>query len=272
MLGYTMQTGVSALKSFSDGLEVIGNNISNVNTTGFKTSRAEYSDTFYNALKNQGKTMQVGAGSKVADISTNFKTEDASYTGLETDLAINGNGFFRVSDPESGNIYYTRCGSFTRDSSGYLVTSEGYRLQGANTLAGSDIQVPETATNPTTGATETVSSYSFSSTTGELSLYFSDGSSTSAGQVQLSSFTNPQGLTGNGGNIYSETDDSGTRTEFLPDSDQLATVKSQYLEKSNVDLTDEMSNMIVTQRGFQAGSRIITTTDQLLQEAIKLKS
>jgi len=272
MLGYTMQTGVSALKSFSDGLEVIGNNISNVNTTGFKASRAEYADTFYNALKNQGKTMQVGAGSQVADISTNFATEDASYTGLETDIAINGQGFFRVTDPESGNTFYTRCGSFTRDSSGYLVTSEGYRLQGSGALAGTDMQVPETATNPTSGSTEAVSSYSFSSTTGELTLYFSDGSSLSGGQVQLSSFTNPHGLSGSGGNVYTETANSGTRTEFLPASDQLATVKSQYLEESNVDLTDEMSKMIVTQRGFQAGSRVITTTDQLLQEAIKLKT
>jgi flagellar hook protein FlgE len=267
-----MQTGVSALKSFSDGLEVIGNNISNSDTTGFKASRAEYADSFYNALKNQGKTMQVGGGSKVAGVSTNFKTEDASYTGLETDLAINGNGFFRVEDPTSGNVFYTRCGSFTRDSSGYLVTSEGYRLLGTNTLAGSYIQVPETSTNPTTGTSDTVSSYSFSSTTGEMTLYFSDGSSKSAGQVQLSAFTNPQGLSANGGNIYTETANSGTRSDFSPASDQLATVKSQYLEKSNVDLTDEMSNMIVTQRGFQAGSRVITTTDQLLQEAIKLKS
>jgi flagellar hook protein FlgE len=272
MLGYTMQTGVSALRSFSDGLEVIGNNISNVNTTGFKASRTEYADTFYNALKNEGRTMQVGGGSQVADISTNFKTEDASYTGIETDLSINGQGFFRVSNPENGTVFYTRCGSFTRDSDGYLVTSEGYRLLGSNTLAGTYMQVPETATNPTSGATETVSSYSFSSTTGELSLYFSDGSSTSAGQVQLSSFTNPQGLSGNGGNTYSETSDSGTRSDFSPASDQLATVKSQYLEKSNVDLTGEMTKMIVTQRGFQAGSRVITTTDQLLQEAIKLKS
>jgi len=267
-----MQTGVSALRSFSEGLEVIGNNISNVNTTGFKSSRAEYADTFYNALQNSGRTMQVGAGSQVADVNTNFTTEDASYTGLETDLAINGQGFFRVQDPVNSNIFYTRCGSFTRDSSGYLVTSEGYRLLGTNTLAGTYMQVPEKATNPTSGSSEAVSSYSFSSTTGELTLYFSDGSSTSAGQVQLSSFTNPHGLSGSGGNVYTETADSGTRTEFSPASDQLATVKSQYLEKSNVDLTDEMSKMIVTQRGFQAGSRVITTTDQLLQEAIKLKS
>jgi flagellar hook protein FlgE len=271
-LGYAFQTGVSALKSFSDGLEVIGNNVSNVSTSGYKKSRAEYADTFYNALQNQGRTMQTGSGEQVKSVSTNFDTEDSSYTGLESDIAINGQGFFRVTDPKSGSTFFTRCGNFTRDSSGYLVTSEGYRVQGSGTLAGSDIQVPEKAVNPTTGLSESVSSWSFSSTTGELSLYFSDGTALSGGQIQLSNFTNPQGLSNQGGNMYKQTNEAGTRTEFLPADNQLATVKSQYLEQSNVDLTDEMSKMIVTQRGFQAGSRVITTTDQLMQDAIKMKS
>lgn len=268
-LGYTLQTGVSALQSFSSGLEVIGNNISNVNTSGFKKGRAEYADTFYNALKNEGQTMQVGGGTKVNDVKTDFQTEDASYTGVEGDLAINGQGFFRVVDPKSSTTYFTRDGSFRRDSSGYLVDSAGYRLQGAS----GDLLVPDKATNPTTGQQETVSSWSFSSTTGELSLYFSDGTQSKVGQVQLSNFSYPQGLTSMGGNYFKANGDlSGTRTDFTPAESALATVSSQYLESSNVDLTKEFANMIVTQRGFQAGSRIITTTDQLMQEAIKLKS
>lgn len=275
-LGYCLQTGVSALDSYSKGLEVIGNNVSNANTTGFKKSRAEYADSFYNTLvttssSRTGKGSQVGSGATVAKVSTQFGTEKAKYTGQEGDLAINGNGFFRVTDPASGNSFYTRNGSFTRDTSGYLVTSEGYRLQGTGTLGGSSFMVPDTATNPTTGATESVSSWSFSPTTGELSLYFGDGTQIKGGQVQLSNFANPDGLTSQGGNVFLQTSAAGARSDFSPSSTEPATVTSQYLEQSNVDLTDEFSKMIVTQRGFQAGSRIITTTDQLLQEAIKLK-
>lgn len=272
-LGYTFQTGVSALKSTSEGLEVIGNNISNVSTTGFKKGRAEYADSFYNTLvTSTNSASQIGSGTHVSGVSTQFDTEDAKYTGKESDLAINGNGFFRVTDPSDGTTFFTRGGSFTRDTNGYLVTSEGYRLQGTGTLGGGAVQVPETATNPTTGQAETVSSWSFSATTGELSLYFSDGSELKAGQVQLTNFSNPQGLTSQGGNVFKATTDAGTRTDFSPSSDAGASVTSQYLEQSNVDLTDEMTNMIVVQRGFQAGSRVITTTDQLMQEAIKLKS
>jgi len=275
-LGCTLQTGVSALKSYSKGLEVIGNNVSNANTTGFKKGRAEYADTFYNTLltseaSSTHKNSQSGSGTTVAKVSTQFGTEESKYTGQEGDLAINGNGFFRVTDPASGNTFFSRDGSFTRDTSGYLVNSEGYRLQGTGTLGGSDFLIPETATNPTSGQSETVSSWSFSPTTGELSLYFADGTELAAGQVQLSNFANPQGLTSQGGNLFIQSANAGARSDFSPASDAQATVTSQYLEQSNVDLTDEFSKMIVTQRGFQAGSRIITTTDQLLQEAIKLK-
>jgi flagellar hook protein FlgE len=272
-LGYSFQTGVSTLKSYSEGLEVIGNNISNVNTNGFKKGRAEYADSFYNNLiTSASKPSEVGSGSHVSQVSTQFGTEDAKYTGKESDLAINGNGFFRVTNPSDGTTFFTRGGNFSRDTNGYLVTPEGYRLQGSGTLAGGDFQVPETATNPTTGKVESISSWSFSASTGELSLYFSDGTATKAGQVQLTSFTNPQGLTSQGGNVFKQTTDAGTRTDFAPATTAAASVSSQYLEKSNVDLTDELTSMIVVQRGFQAGSRVITTTDQLMQEAIKLKS
>jgi flagellar hook protein FlgE len=272
-LGYCFQTGVSTLKSYSDGLEVIGNNISNVSTTGFKKSRAEYADSFYDKLvTSSSKPSQVGSGTHVSQVSTQFGTEDSKYTGKESDLAINGNGFFRVTDPSDGTTFFTRGGNFKRDPSGYLTTSEGYRLQGANTLSGGAIQVPDTATNPTTGKIENVASWSFSATTGELSLYFSDGTSLKGGQVQLSSFANPEGLKKQGGNVFKQTPDAGARSDFAPGTDTGASVTSQYLEKSNVDLTEEMTNMIVVQRGFQAGSRVITTTDQLMQDAIKMKS
>ena len=272
-LEYGFQAGVSALKSYTDGLGVIGNNISNVSTTGFKKGRAEYADSFYNSLvTTSSKPSQIGSGTRVSGVTTQFDTQDAKYTGKESDLSINGNGFFRVTDPSDGTTFFTRGGSFSRDPSGYLVTSEGYQLQGTGSLGGGGIMVPETANNPTTGQTEAVSSWSFSATTGELSLYFADGSELKAGQVQLSNFSNPAGLTSQGGNVFKQTDTAGTRTDFSPAENASATVTSQYLEQSNVDLTEELTNMIVVQRGFQANSRVITTTDQLTQDAIKMKA
>ncbi|MFA5257877.1 MAG: flagellar hook-basal body complex protein [Opitutales bacterium] len=275
-LTYSLQTGISALKSFTEGLQAIGDNIANVSTTGFKRSQVDYADTFYNLLQTSssstsGATSQVGGGVRVASINSVFNTESATYTGQENNMAIDGDGFFRVQDKVSGTQFFTRAGNFKRDDLGYLVTPEGYRLQGEGTLSGSNMMIPDTATNPTTGQEEQVSDWSFSASTGQLNLYFADGSATNGGRVQLSAFTNPSALMKQGSNIYKQTGNSGTRTDFLPANDQLATLSSQYLEQSNVDLTEEFANMITTQRGFQAGSRIITTTDQLLQEAIQLK-
>ncbi len=275
-LSYSLQTGISALKSFTSGLQAIGDNIANVSTTGFKRASVEYSDTFYNMLKgsisgNSNSSSQVGGGVSVANIKSVFDTEDATYTGLENNIAIDGQGFFRVLDTTTGEEYFTRAGNFTRNSQGYLVTPEGYRVQGSSTLDGSNIYIPDTATNPTSGQTEAISSWKFTPSTGQLSLYFSDGTAIEGGQLQLSAFRDPTGLAKAGSNLYRQTEAAGTRTDFLPSNTQLASVMSQYLEQSNVDLTTEFANMISTQRGFQAGSRIITTTDQLLQEAIQLK-
>ncbi|MBN1403023.1 MAG: flagellar hook-basal body complex protein [Opitutales bacterium] len=275
-LSYSLQTGVSALKSFTSGLQAIGDNVANVSTAGFKKASVEYADTFYNILNGQisgqsGSTSQTGSGVHVSEIKTVFDTEEATYTGLQNNVAIDGDGFFRVVDATTGNEYFTRAGNFKRDGDGYLVTNEGYRVQGLGTLDGNNIYIPETATNPTSGNAENITSWSFSPTTGQLSLYFSDGTAIDGGQLQLSTFREPTSLLKAGSNLYMQTESAGTRTDFLPSNDSVATVMSQYLEQSNVDLTEELANMITTQRGFQAGSRIITTTDELLQQAIQLK-
>jgi len=276
----SMETGISALRSFTAGIQVIGDNIANVGTAGYKRSRADYSDNFSTLLKSPQGTAsgaprassQLGGGVTVSGVSTNFAPNQAEYTGIESDLASNGQGFFRVVDTSDGNRdYFTRAGNFRRDDSGYLVTAQGYRLQGEGTLGADGFLIPDTAVNPNSGAAEAVSDWAFEPSTGTLKLLFSDGAMLEGGTVQLSSFTEPEALLRQGGNLFLQTDAAGTRNDFTPGTTAPATVHSQYLELSNVDLTEEFADMITTQRGFQAGARIITTSDQLLQEAIQLK-
>ena len=273
----SLNTGVSALRSFTEGLEVIGNNIANVNTSGYKKSRADYGDNFYQLLKQPSNgggasvTMQsqqqVGGGVQVAGISTHFQTESFEYTGNETDLAISGNGFFRLIDPSSNQPYYTRAGAFHFDSTGYLVNTDGFRLQGSSGM----VQIMATPDAQIANYGAEVVSFAFAPKTGTLQAVLTNNETVDIGQVRLSHFTDPQGLMRQGGTVYTATSTAGTRTDFLPGNGEIATVDSQYLEASNVDLTEEFANMITTQRSFQGAARIITTADQILQEAVNLK-
>src|SRR3954462_6937305 len=137
----TMGSGVSALRSFSKGLEVIGNNIANVNTTGFKSADAKYADSFSNILLRSSPTppggagsntppTQVGTGVQLAGITTNFAQGALSTTGKDTDLGVSGAGFFRVRDVANGREFATRAGDFRLDDQGYLVTQQEFRVQG----------------------------------------------------------------------------------------------------------------------------------------------
>ncbi len=270
----SIHTGVSALRSFARGIEVIGDNISNIATAGFKKGRADYSDSFSDLLHSpQGggngtphrNASSVGSGVRVAQVSVNFATEDAQYTGVSSDLAINGAGFFRVQEPGSGQEFFTRAGNFRLDNSGYLVTPGSFRLMGADGL----LQVP--ATVATENGSQAVTGWGFSSETGTLKLELADGSTVDGGQVSLARFVEPGALVRAGGNLYQGSDAAGRLANFTAGTGTAAIIQSGYLELSNVDLTEEFAGMITTQRGFQAGARIISTADQLMQEAIQLK-
>ncbi|HYD83952.1 MAG TPA: flagellar hook-basal body complex protein, partial [Opitutus sp.] len=130
----TLTSGISALKTFSKGLDVIGNNIANVNTTAYKSSSASFADTFSNTLRASAtgtSAMQVGTGVQLAGITANYTQGSVSSTGNATDLAISGNGYFVVRNAADGQLFATRAGNFRIDEQGYLVTSNGYRVQGA---------------------------------------------------------------------------------------------------------------------------------------------
>src|ERR1700733_8544801 len=159
----SMDSGVSALDQFQQDLNVIGNNIANVDTTGFKSANMEFADAFSQTLNsNAAGSQQIGTGVLTSSITNSFTQGSFSSTGVNSNLAVDGNGFFLVKDPTSGEVYATRDGNFTVDPNGFLVTSQGLRLQGytnaAHTTTG-DIQVSNA--NAPGGDTSAVQSYSF---------------------------------------------------------------------------------------------------------------
>jgi flagellar hook protein FlgE len=276
----TLTSGVSALRSFSKGLEVIGNNIANINTTGYKSSTATFSDSFSNTLRasapSNGSTsnlssVQVGTGVQLSTISTNFTQGALTSTGNVTDLGISGKGFFVVQDATSGVQYATRDGQFRVDDAGFVVTAGGLRLQGMVGTAIADIQVG--ASVPTG---EQLQSISFD-TAGNLIESYSDGTSATTAQIQLQNFSDPTALMREGANLYTGLTAAGPLGGGIlagnndPGSDGLGLIQSGTLESSNVDLTDQFSQLITTQRSFQAGSRLITVSDSVLEDIVNLK-
>jgi len=266
----SLTSGVSAMNAFTKDLEVIGNNISNVNTVGYKGASVSFADSFSNTLK---ASVQVGTGVQIADVATNFSQGSLSSTGLTTDLGISGNGFFLVKDPTTLATFATRAGDFKIDDSGYLTTYQGARVQGYNAASGTvgDIKL---ATPPT--GTE-LSSYSIG-TDGSLTEFYSDGSTAVTNQVLLQNYSNPNALTKEGSNLYTNLSAAGiigtdpmTVASNTPGGTGLGKIQSGTLEQANVDLTDEFANMITAQRSFQASSRLITVSDTVLEDVVNLK-
>ena len=261
----SLDSGVSALENFQQQLNVIANNIANVNTVGFRAASVNFADTLSATLgSNAAGSTQIGTGMMTASITNDFSTPGSmSATGRQTDLAIAGNGFFVVKDATSGATYVTQDGSFSIDTNGYLVTSGGLRVQGA---AG-DIQFP------TASATPAMSSFKFNSN-GTITCTMSDGTtaSPSGGAIALQNFTNPNQLVKAGGNLYTAPAAAGgLATAGAPGSNGLGTILSGSLEMSNVDLAAELTSLITTQRAYEANSKVITTSDDILQTLVNLK-
>jgi flagellar hook protein FlgE len=322
----TLNSGVSALNAFSTGLQVISNNISNVNTVGYKSSRADYSDSFSDILRQSAPSpasgngsntdpLQIGTGVKVGSVTSNFSQGTLSSTGKNTDLGISGSGFFVVRDTGNAVNYVTRAGDFRLDDSGYLVTNSGYRLQGLSDGAASysavndngALRYVQTATAPASvgdikidfslgigsgltnntggaftdaqvlAAKPTIRSFTVDSK-GDVVINLSNGESFNRGRVLLQNFSDPNALIRTGDNLFSGLASAGpiggvglSGANNGPGSNGLGELEAGALELSNVDLSKEMTDMIIAQRSFQAGSRIVTVTDQLLEETVNLK-
>jgi flagellar hook protein FlgE len=276
----TLTSGVSALRTFSKGLEVIGNNIANINTTGYKSSNATFADSFSNTLRSSapssGSTssqsaIQVGTGVQLSNIQTNFNQGSLSSTGNVTDLGISGQGFFIVENATSGMQYATRDGQFRPDDQGYLITTGGLRLQGDMGGTVGDLQIG--ASVPVGAELQSVSI----DTAGNVIESYSDGTSATTGRVLLQKFSDTSALMRDGQNLYTGLSAAGPIGGGIlagsndPGSAGLGLIQSGTLESSNVDLTDQFSQLITTQRSFQAGSRLITVSDSVLEDIVNLK-
>jgi flagellar hook protein FlgE len=272
----SLDTGVSALEQFQQNLNVIGNNIANVNTVGFKSATMNFQDTFSQTLgSNSAGSNQVGSGVTTSSISNQFTPGSIASTGGLTDMAVNGNGFFMVKDPTTGQQFATRDGSF-KANSGYLVTSNGMRVQGytdaALTTLG-DIKIDNTGALKADGTADTsaVASFNFDSS-GKLNVFLADGTQFTRGQILLQNFSSPTQLLKVGNNLYSGLTAAGPLAAPLaPSSNGLGSLVTGSLEMSNVDLAVELTSLITTQRAYEANGKVITTSDDILQTLVNLK-
>ena len=282
-------SGVSGMQLFQQRMDVIGNNIANVNTTGYKSSRMDFADAFSQTYRGStagtGTTsnldsIQVGTGAIGSSIKSQFTQGAITRTGPQTDLALSGDGFFVVRDPITASKFATRSGDFRLDQSSRLVTNDGHRIQGftdsALTTEG-DIVVDGTGRPATSDPLASVTSYAIARD-GKVTVRLSDNTEYVRGQILLQKFSDPNALTKEGNNLYSSLGAAGPLTTGTaasgassPGSNGLGVIESGALELSNVDLANEFATMIITQRAFQANARVITTSDEILQELVNLK-
>jgi flagellar hook protein FlgE len=275
-------SAISGLRSNQTMLDVTGNNIANANTVGFKASNVVFQDTLSQMLTNAGapsapgvdpaqggtNPIQVGLGVQVGAITTNFNQGSAQVTGRATNLMISGDGFFVIR--RGNEELYTRAGAFNFDSNGNLVTPDGDIVQG-NDLRDSGkekgVNIPELVSDT---ATPAMVSYAIGAD-GVITGVFDNGTKTPLFQIELANFANPSGLEKAGDTTFRSSTNSGLVQKGNPGTGRLGNLMGGSLEMSNVDLAQEFTNLIIAQRGFQATSRVITTSDQVLEELVNLK-
>lgn len=241
-------------------LDVISNNLANVNTTGFKKSKAEFQELLYQTTRAPGADqgsgnilptgIQIGQGSRAVATERIFTNGDLTQTGEQLDVAVQGDGFFEVQMPD-GTLAYTRDGGFKTSADGRIVTSDGLPLQ-----AGFQ-PVPAGTTNITIGAQGNVT--------------YTGANGTTSFQVQLVRFANPAGLESMGSNLYKETAASGTPQLGTPGANGFGTLNQGYLELSNVKVVEEMVNLIMAQRAYEVNSKAVQAADEMMQQSNNLK-
>lgn len=270
----TLTSGVSALKTFGKSLEVIGNNIANVNTTAYKGSSTNFADTFSNTLRAASPAdsgVQVGTGVQIGTINTNYKQGSLTSTGNISDLAISGNGYFLVQDAAGAN-YVTRDGGFHFDTSGNLLNAQNMAVLDST---GAAIVVSGKDSGGATVPYSNLASVSIASD-GTITAFATDGTATAGQSVGLLGVADQSKLMKVGANLYDFAATGATLTGAgstlgVPGTSGLGKVQSGELELSNVDLTEQFSDLITSQRSFQAASRLITVSDSLLEDIVNLK-
>ena len=276
----SLYSGVSGMLSNQTEMDVIGNNIANANTTGFKGGRANFTESFLQvsraATPNQPVDLGVGLGVTVDSTETNFNQGAFQTTNIPTDMGINGNGFFAVQSV-NGTDYATRNGTFVEDSQGFLRNTDGAYVLGvagatAPTAGGTAGFPPDKLQIPTTVSPSNSPTVSFAvDPTGTITVTGQDGSTQTVGFITLQNYSNPNGLSDVGQGLYQYEPAAGTNQFFQADTDGVGSIQTGVLEASNVDLSTEFANMIIAQRGFEASARVITVSDSMLQTVTNLK-
>jgi len=250
---WVSKTGLSAQDT---NMSTISNNLANVNTTGFKRDRAVFQDLLYQIKQQPGglssqnselpSGLQLGTGVRIVGTVKQFTQGNLQITEQPLDMAVNGRGFFQVQLPD-GQIAYTRDGEFQLNSNGDVVNPDGYALEPA-------ITIPENATTVTIGSDGTVTAVTDD-----------QAAPINLGQITLVDFINPQGLQAIGNNLFKATNASGDPTEGEAGLAGLGTIEQGSVEASNVQVVEELVNMITTQRAYEMNSKVVSTTDQMLQ-------
>ncbi|MET3505035.1 flagellar basal body rod protein FlgG [Halalkalibacter oceani] len=277
----SMYSGISGMRNMQTKLDVIGNNIANVNTFGFKKGRTTFQDLVSQQLagatapdgNNSGgvNARQVGLGMQLASIDTLHTQGSLQNTNRELDLGISGDGYFVVSDGDT--LFYTRAGNFYLDSEGNLVNSQGLQVRQVDDedSIGNPINFADLLGEDRDDWIDYIESFSIGAD-GSINIINSDGELEDIdAQIALAKFSNSEGLQKAGNNLYTVSANSGDPRYYAPGTNGAGELVAGTLEMSNVDLSEEFTEMIVAQRGFQANTRIITTSDEILQELVNLK-
>jgi flagellar basal-body rod protein FlgG len=256
---YSAATGMNAQET---NIDVISNNLANVNTNGFKKSRADFQDLMYQYAVEPGAPtsqttmnptgVQVGLGVKTSSVQKVFTQGDLTSTGNQLDVAIEGDGFFQILRPD-GTFAYTRSGALQLDQNGQIVTSDGYSIAPG-------ITIPQDSLGITIAQDGTVSVKQPNNAT-----------PTQVGQITAVRFPNNAGLRAMGQNLYEETQASGVAVNGIFNQNGFGRLNQGFLESSNVSVVEQVVNMITAQRAYEASSKGITTADEMLNQVINLK-
>lgn len=255
-------TAATGMKAQQTNIDVISNNLANVNTTGFKKSRVNFQDLMYQRVREAGTLnaqgaqvplgIEIGHGARVSATQKIFTTGDLQNTGNALDIVIEGDGFLQVLLPD-GTMAYTRDGSLKMDSTGRIVTSDGYPIQPEIFIPQDTIEI-----SITTDGTVSV-------------LRGGNAMPEQVGQIQLARFSNPAGLNSLGRNLFGATVASGEPVINNPGAEGYGTIIQNFLEMSNVHVVEEMVNMIAAQRAYEINSKAIQAADEMLGTASQLR-
>jgi flagellar basal-body rod protein FlgG len=253
----SLAIGATGMQAQQLNVEVISNNIANSATNGFKAQRAEFQDLLYQNMRRVGSTssdagtivpsgVQIGAGVRTSSVYRIMSQGNLTVTENQLDLAVNGNGFFQIQLP-TGETAYTRDGTFSLNPQGQIVTSNGYALNPA-------ITIPPNVQSITVSATGQVQAKIAGTVTPAI-----------VGQITLAAFPNDAGLEATGDNLFLETPASGTAVTGNPGVQGFGSLVQGSLETSNVNVVQEITNLITAQRAYEMNSKVIKTTDEMMQ-------